>query len=139
MDRNEKYEKCKDYFDRLANKLSETHIVVGSCNQDKSAYLVPKGTEAEITYHSKPINSYRISDHWNWKTNVRKNPDDKYIQCYTQDMPWTKKREAPGKASKPIWGIAVCYFDEMDHMYHVIYGEKFDRKTRTWSWVENEE
>ena len=58
-----------------------------------------------------------------------------YIQCETDDLPRAKKRIGEGLASKPINAVSVGYFGE-DQKYHVIYGEKFDRKTKTWSWVE---
>ncbi len=135
MDRTEKLQKCQEFFTTLSERLNATHTVVGSCNRDISAYLIPTGTDKEITYHSKPANSYRISDHWNWKSNLKKNPDATYIQCYSPDLPWCKQRFAPGKASPPILATSVCYFD--GDVYKVIYGERYDRKTRSWEWVES--
>lgn len=129
-------EKCVAFFKELTAALSDSHVRFGSCNNDCSAYLIPIGTESQVTYHSKPNNSFRVSDHWNWYANVKKCPKEHYIQCYTRDMPWTKPRIEPGKPSKPIYGSAVAYFNK-DGLYEVVYGEKFDRKTRTWCWVEN--
>lgn len=132
---DEMYDKCKKFFDGLAEHMGDGYVVVESCNGDRSAYLVPIYEEDQITYHSKPTFSYRISDHWNWKTSFKKNPDEHYIQCYSKDFPWCKKRNAPGKASNPILACSVCFYGP-DNLYHVIYGQKFDRKTKTWSWVE---
>ena len=81
MTAQEKEQKCKDFFEELSEKLKDTHIVMKSCNKDNSVYLVPKGTEKEVTYYGKPVYSFRISDHWNWKSNLKKNPNPGYVQC----------------------------------------------------------
>lgn len=129
------YELCMLFFNELAALLNDSYTVVGSCNQDRSAYLVPKGSENDISYHGKPAFSFRISDHWNWKSNLKKNKNERYIQCFTRDLPRSKPRNGEGKSSNPIWANSVCYFDD-DNEYHVLYGEKFDRKTKKWTWVE---
>lgn len=127
-------DECKQFFEILAEELAGTHTVKGSCNKDVSAYLIPDGTDDQVTYHSKPANSFRLSDHWNWKSNLAKNPNEKYIQCYTRDLPWCRLRNAPGKASNPIKAACVCYFD--GNIYHVVFGERFNRTTKSWDWVE---
>ena len=132
MNFNEKKRACMEYFNNLCNELKETHSLVGSCNKDCSLYLVPKGTEKEITYSSKPVNSYRFSDHWNWYSNIKKCSDPHYIQCFNIDAPRVKQRIEPGKASKPVLCICVAYFGE-DEKYHHVYGEKFDRDKKKWS------
>lgn len=134
MELQKKMEQAQDLFNLLADILSDTHVLVESCNQDASAYLVPLGTEDQITYYSKPKNSYRISDHWNWYSNTRKCHDVSYIQCYSEDIPFPRKRERPGKASLPRNGIQVAYFGD-DGKYHCIFGDKYDRKTNAWTWV----
>jgi len=137
MTKKEKLSKCNEYFKELSEKISETYSVVESCNKseyDITAYLVPNGTENEITYHSKPAFSFRISDHWNWYSNLKKNPNPHYIQCYSVDLPRAKKREDPTKASVPIQAAQVGYFDK-DNKYHAVFGEIFDRTTKTWSWL----
>ena len=131
----EKAEKCKAFFERLREELKETHTAIGSCNKDSSVYLVPKGTEDQVTYTGKPQNSFRISDHWNWKASLKKQPVEGYVQCFTRDLPCYRKRPEEGKASSPIWGWQVGYFGE-DRVYHIVYGERFDRKTKIWDWVE---
>ena len=129
------YYKCYDYFSELVKALKDDYVVVNSCNEDITKYLIPKGTEALVTYKSKPILSFRISDHWNWYANTLKCKDSWYIQCFSKDMPWAKKRLKPGYASKPIMGMSVMLFDT-DGTYHCVYGEVFDRKTKTWYWRE---
>ena len=131
----EKNDNCKNFFDALVNVLGDRYEKLDSCNQDMSAYLCPVGTSGEVTYHSKPEESFRISDHWNWYANTRKCSDPRYIQCYCMDLPWARRRPEPNKAGRPIMASSVCVF--RDGKYHVIYGEHFDRKTKTWSWIDN--
>ena len=133
----EKKAKCQLFYKELVTALRDSHENVKSCNRDDSAYLVPKGTSDQITYESKPINSFRISDHWNWKANLEKNQKDGYIQCYTKDVPVCKARPEPGKASPPIWAWQVGYFGE-DKAYHCVYGEVFNRESKTWYWLEGD-
>lgn len=135
LEKKAKMEACNRFFDRLGELLNGRYITVGSCNVDFSRYLVPIGTESEITYHGKPLNSFRVSDHWNWFSNLKKCGDPNYVQCRSLDMPWCRKRIAPGKASEPRFGIQVCIQLE-DGCYHHVYGDRFDRKTRTWEWIE---
>lgn len=132
MSKEEKMKKCIEYFYALAEELKNTHTLVKSCNVDSTMYLVPKGTEDQITYHSKPANSYRFSDHWNWYANVRKCANERYVQCLNVDMPWAKKRTAKGKPSRPIFGIAVAKIGD-DSKYHHVFGERFNKKTKEWS------
>lgn len=127
---------CMKFFERLAEILKLEYEVIGSCNQDVSMYLIPKGTEALITYYSKPDMSFRISDHWNWRANLKKCDNPRYIQCLNVDLPWAKSRPEEGKASKPIFGCQVAMIGD-DGKYHHVYGERFDRKTKKWTWVEN--
>ncbi len=135
MNMKEKFERCINFYEDLAAKLKDTYEIVGSCNKDASSYLIPKGTAEDISYNGKPSLSFRISDHWNWYSNLNKCPNEHYIQCYSIDCPWPKKRLGKGKASKPIWCVQVAFYDK-DNKYHVIFGEKFDRKLKQWSWVE---
>lgn len=132
-----KLDKCNNFFDNLAKYLGDSYVVVGSCNQDASRYLVPAGTEHLITYHSKPVGSFRISDHWNWYSNVKKNRDPYYIQCHSVDAPPTRARNREGYASEPQQIIQVCYFDN-DDKYHCVYGEVYDRDTGAILWRESD-
>lgn len=134
MTLTEKKEKCTQFFNELVLKLNN-YEVVESCNHDFSRYLVPVGTADQISYESKPDKSFRISDHWNWYANLKKCPNPHYIQCYSVDLPWAKKRLAEGKASNPVFGVQVAMIGD-DGKYHVVYGEKFNRKTKTWEWIE---
>lgn len=128
---SEKKALCIDYFNNLYEKLCLTHELVISCNDDISMYLVPKGTKNQITYSSKPVDSYRVSDHWNWFANLKKCPYEKYVQCFNVDLPKAKPRTEEGKASKPVYGIQVAYFGK-DQKYHHVFGEKFDRTNGKW-------
>lgn len=134
MNRIEKFDKCTNFFNELARALSDKYEVVGSCNNDASAYLIPNGTEKQITYYGKPDLSFRISDHWNWYANVRKCKNRKYVQCYSLDLPRPKRRLAKDKASKPISASQVAIIGP-DGNYHHIYGEKWNGVE--WTWVEN--
>ena len=127
---------CNEFFNDLVDLLDSWFEVVGSCNQDMSKYLIPIGTEKEITYHSKPAWSFRISDHWNWYSSLKKCRNEKYMQCYSLDLPNPKERNAPGKASDPIKAVQVAICDE-DGIYHHVFGDKYDPETKTWSFVEN--
>ena len=131
---NEMKVSCTEFFNQLSDILNEKYEIVESCNADFSKYLVPKGTADQITYHSKPDKSFRISDHWNWYANTNKCTNPNYIQCLSVDLPWANKRPEEGKASRPIKGVQVSVIGE-DGKYHVIFGEKYGRKTRMWSWV----
>lgn len=131
----EKNDKCAVFFNTLSNMLGDRYETLASCNQDISAYLCPAGTTSEVTYHGKPEGSFRISDHWNWYANTNKCSDPKYIQCYCTNLPWAHRRPAENKAGKPITASCVCIF--RNGKYHVVFGECYDRKTKTWSWVNN--
>lgn len=137
MQKSVKIKKCQNFFKELSNVLSETHDSIGSCNNDISMYLIPKGSESELSYYGKPEYSFRISDHWNWYSSSKKCSDLKVIQCNSVDIPWCRKREETDKATKPIYGIQVSYYGK-DHKYHHVFGEKFNRKTKKWVWVEND-
>lgn len=130
----EKKASCKEFISNIANVLKGQYEVMPSCNKDESLYIVPFGTSDQVTYHSKPIGSLRYSDHWNWYANLNKCEDPRYIQCYSVDAPWARKR-TDHKATRPIFAIQVCVFGK-DRKYHHIFGDKFDRKTKTWSWFE---
>lgn len=140
MDRNEynqKIEACIQFFEELARLLQADYEVVASCNKDASRYLVPKGTSGQISYYGKPDRSFRISDHWSWYSNTQKCRDENYVQCESVDMPRVRRREKEGMASKSRFGIQVCLLGT-DGRYHHVFGDKFNRKKHTWSWVEND-
>ena len=137
MQRKIRIDLCNDFIETLAQLLGDKYEMIGSCNKDLSRYLVPAGTADQISYYGKPTLSFRISDHWNWFSNLKKCSVRNYIQCYSKDMPVPKPRPiGQDTATKPITGIQVCV-QGADGMYHHVFGEKFDRKTHTWSWVEN--
>ena len=135
---NNRVELCNNFIDELAKLLGDKYEIIASCNKDLSRYLIPVGTRDKITYYGKPVLSFRISDHWSWFSNLKKCSVRNYIQCYSRDMPVPKARPVGQDcATKPIRGIQVCV-QMKDGMYHHVYGEKYDRKTHTWSWVEND-
>lgn len=131
----EKMNCCLNFFNELSEAMRETHEVVGSCNRDLSAYLVPEGMASEITYYSKPAFSFRVSDHWNWYANVKKCANERYVQCLCAELPYAHLRKYEGGPSQPIRAASVCAIGN-DGKYHVIYGEFWDKKTKTWRWIE---
>jgi len=132
----EKRESCENYWKQLCEKLKETHVEMASCNKDVSRYLVPKGTEDQVTYYGKPRDSYRISDHWNWKTSIKKCSDPHYVQCYNKSIRMMHRRKAPELASKGVVAWCVAYYGE-DDAYHTVHGAEYlGNHKRNWSWKE---
>lgn len=129
-------ERCKEFFDILAEKLTPTYTKFGDISQ-VSKYLIPAGTDEEVTYYSKPDYSFRVSDHWNWYANVKKCPDESYVQCFCEELLRPKRRKEPGLPSTPIFAINVSFFDPADKRYHVVYGEYWDKKVKAWRWIES--
>lgn len=129
-----KAKKCKEFFSQLTMALSDSYELLPSCNKDYSLYLCQKGTCHEVTYCGKPEESFRLADHWNWYSNTRKCPDPNYVQCFNVNLPKAKKREKDGYASIPRVADCVAFFK--NGVYHTIYGEYFDFKTKTWAWKE---
>lgn len=137
MTKKEKWKACEQFFMDLCEAAKDKYELVGSCNQDNTLYLIPKGTEDQITYHSKPEYSFRLSDHWNWYANVKKCEDEWYVQCMSYDLPRPKNRRNEGMASDPILATCVALTKKGGH-YKVIFGEKFNRKKKKWNWIEND-
>ncbi len=135
MKMKRKMELCAMFFEALGEALEKDYDMIGSCNNDSSVYLVPKGTEDQITYYGKPTMSFRISDHWNWFSSLKRCKVDAMVQCCSLDMPWAKSRPEKGAASEPIRAAQVAIYGK-DRRYHHVYGEKYDRKRRKWIWEE---
>jgi len=134
----EAFNECKVFFNELSALLSgEQYEVMKSCNNDKSLYLIPKGTRKQVTYYSKPLRSFRLSDHWNWFSNLSKCVDEMKIQGCNPDLPSPTPRLGFDKASEPIYANCVGYYDS-DYMYHTIFGEAYDEKTDEWYWITND-
>lgn len=133
--RTEKLHACLDFFYELTDLLEGRYELVESCNNDVSSYLVPVGTAGDISYYGKPDASFRFSDHWNWYSSLSKCDIPWYVQCLSVDVPRPRRRPEEGKASKPRFAIQVSMIGE-DGKYHVVYGEKFDRYSKEWTWVE---
>ena len=121
----EKMEKCSKFFTELTEALQGSYEVLESCNKDFSKYLVPIGTSNLVTYYGKPEKSFRIYDHWNWYSNLKKCRNPNYIQCLSMDVPWARKRPEEGKSSTPIKALQVSLIGD-DGKYHAIYGECFN-------------
>ena len=136
MYQNAKMVKCREFFNELSRLLTETHEVVGSCNKDASVYLIPKGSLPELSYYGKPENSFRISDHWNWYSSLRKCSKEDYVQCQTVDAPEALVRDEPGKATIPVQAIQVAFYGS-DGLYHAVYGDCYNRESGEWTWLEN--
>lgn len=126
---------CNYFFDNLRNALSNTYEEISSCNNDFSRYLCVKGTSEDVTYNGKPELSFRVSDHWNWFSNVDKCKNKDYVQCYSKNFPYPHKRPEQGKASKPIKAASVCIYK--NGVYKVVFGEIYDRKKKQWGWINN--
>ena len=127
---------CYSTFLDLATALVKHYDLVASSNNDGSLYLIPKGSNEHLSYYEKPINSFRVSDHWNWYSSLTQCSDPKHIQCYSMDMPFPRKRVSPEKATKPRFGMQIAFYGP-DKKYRHVFGERFDRRTNTWSWKES--
>lgn len=136
IDKHEAMEKCMKFMENLAELLKDQYTFGKSPIATKTLHLVPNGTEDENTYYSKPLYSFRCSDHWNWYANTKKCSNYWYIQCYNEDVFWAEKRKGTG-ATKPVYCTNVSFFG-YDQKFHCVYGEKFDRKTKTYSWIESD-
>ena len=131
-------EKCEKFFEELCEELKDTHEVY-LCEPGKSAssYLVPKGTADQITLYGKPNNSFRIADTWNWYMSMKKCPDEWTVQCLNTDLPFTANRHGgigSKKRSDQVKAVQVAY--KNGDNYTCVYGQKYDRKTKRWYWVE---
>lgn len=136
--KDEMYALCRDFYEGLIKELGEEYERHDGTNcKPQSSCLVRRGDAERLNYYEKPEWSFRVAPLWNWYANLEKNPDPDYIQCETDDLPWAKRRPKnyPSGASKPIAACCVALFYE--GKYHVVYGEIFDQKTKTWSWKEN--
>ena len=124
---------CYDFIRSIQKALGDDYILRPSCNQDVSLYLIPKDSIDQLSYVGKPEKSYRMSNHWNWYSNLKKCPDESMVQCFSPDLPAPKQRKAPGKASDPIDAVCVCEY--LNGEYHVIFGQKYDHETKQFVWV----
>lgn len=141
---SEKLEKCKvfmnELFDELNQSFKDYHpIMETSPFCPNSGYICREEEKNMNSWNSKPKDSFRCSDHWNWYANLNKCEDEHYIQCYTKDAIWTRPRYEKCKehGTKPRMSAMVGYFGS-DNMFHCIYGEKFNRNTKTWTWCESD-
>ena len=133
----EKEDKCKVMFHALRDYLEDSYEKCVSGHYDRDFYLYPAGTHSDITYYGKPAKSFRLSYHWNWLTSLDRCSDPNYIQCESVDMPKCRKeRTERFGMSKPRYGYQIAFYGS-DNKYHCVYGDKYNRKTGKWEWVEN--
>lgn len=135
LSREEKLAKCQAFMAKLYERL-EGYECDQSPYSNESSYCIPFGTNEENSFYSKPMHSFRCSSHWNWYANLRKCSVPNYIQCNNVDVPWARQRIESGKASQPVTAYQVAFFGD-DKRFHCVYGEKFDRKTKSWQWIES--
>lgn len=134
----EKKAMCEEFVEQLKSELGDGYAWIwqGKTGNSRTCYIFQRGALDQITYHSKPVYSFRYSDNWSWYESEKKCPDLDYIQCYNADLPRPKMREAEGAPSKRVLGIQVAIMGT-DDQYHAIYGEVYDRKEKTWTWKDN--
>lgn len=131
-----KMDQCDEFINKLASILGDNYEMVASCNKDLSRYLVPKGTKDQITYYGKPEMSFRVSDHWNWYSSTEKCTNERYVQCFSMDLPNPRPRPAPGVGTNAISAYQVAI--QVDGRYHHVFGDKYNRRIRRWEWEEND-
>lgn len=125
-------EKCREFIFKLAELLPEYKLIEG-LSKGVSMFLIPEGTEGDVSWTGKPAKSFRFSGVWNWYTNAGNCPDLDVIQCESVDMPAPKERRGEGSGSIPWKGYQVAYYGD-DHKYHHVYGLGYDRKRGHWFW-----
>lgn len=132
-----KFDSCKIFFDRLAELLQGKYEIVGSCNKDRSAYLIPVGTNNQISYYGKPDVSFRISDHWTWYSNLKKCEKPDEVQCYSDGTPppMPRNRRNPQMAVEPHKACQVALYSQKDRMYHVVCGEIWNPEKEQYGWI----
>ena len=130
-----KYRYCLQVFMKLAEDLKDTHEIIGSCNKDRSIYLIPKGSIDDLSYYGKPVDSYRISDHWNWYASITRCSDEGRIQCHNVDLKYPQDR-IDGRATRPVSGVCIAYYD-IDGKYHTVFGELYDKAKRKNVFLDN--
>lgn len=131
----EKEALCKKYFNELRDILSDTHEVTANrCKVKRpDMYLCPKGTRKEITYHGKPHYSFRYSTKWNFYSPRCEG----VVQCYSKDFPHAHTDSKGAGPDGAVLAFSVCYYGN-DNLYHVVYGEKYNRETGEWEWIESD-
>ena len=138
MEFYEKQEKCNQYFNNLYEMLKESHDRRTNKTRDRrpDKYIFPKGTGDEITNVGKPANSFRYSNKWNfWKNGKGEMLDS--VQCYSEDFPKAHTDSQGRGPQGAVLAYSVCFYGEDGH-YHVVYGERYNRKTKKWDWVESD-
>lgn len=140
--REERRQICDEYFAKLCEELSKYgYELLGPQMKDPRSWyhwsrcLVPEGTADQVTYHSKPAYSFRIAEEWSWYANTKRCSDPDYIQCESVFALQPRPRKGEGLPSVPIHAVQVC-MARPDGRYYCVCGEVYDKRTRTWSWIE---
>jgi len=126
--------RCKAYYNSLAQLCEDGYVRIGSCNKGFSSYLIPFGTDDQLSYYGKPELSFRLSDHWNWYSNLKKCKDESLIQCCCVCLPGPSDRIEEGKASRAVKACCVAFYYK--GAYYTVYGELFDAVKKEWYWLE---
>ena len=139
----DKYALCEEFFYELSQRLYPFYETIGvpkTCYQKYgSKYLIPFGSDYQLTRFLIPMLSFRMSDHWNWRPNEKKYNDEienTAIQRYCVDMPPVRFRKNLEKSTKPQMGILIAICDS-EGIYHCVYGDKYLPKTHSWCWVDS--
>lgn len=119
-------ERCEDFFNKLADLMKDEYVLLDYRDTSESAYLIPIGTEDQMSWYGKPEWSFRISGHWSWYANTKKCADKDIVQCESVDLPVPRDRRAETGASMPIYAAQVCVY--YNGKYHCIYGNCYSRK-----------
>ena len=140
----DKYSLCEEFFYELSQRLYPFYEMIGITNNHYqkygSRYLIPFGSDYQVSRFSMPMLSFRMSDHWNWKPNEKEYYDEiesTAIQRYCIDMPPVRLRKNLDRATKPQMGILIAICDS-EGIYHCVYGDKYFHKTHSWGWVDND-
>ena len=139
----DKYILCDKFFYELSQRLYPFYETIGVMDTNyhkyKSRYLIPFGSDYQMSRFSMPMLSFRMSDHWNWMPNEKiyfdSEIENNVTQRYCIDMPPAKLRKCSDKATKPQFGILVAIMDSKG-IYRCVYGDKYWPKTHSWSWLE---
>lgn len=134
-DNEDDLQRCQKFFNDLAVLLKGKYVIVNSCNKDVSKYLVPIGTENEVTYYGKPLFSFRISDHWNWYSSKSKCENLSFVQCMNVDVQYPRVRDPkdPEKGTQAQHAVQVGFYGP-DKKYHHVYGDRWNPQKHRYEW-----
>ena len=140
----DKYTLCDEFFYELSQRLYPFYETIGVTNvhyqKYGSRYLIPFGSDYQISRFSLPVFSFRMSDHWNWKPNENKYSESEIentaVQRYCIDMPPARLRKNSDRATKPQFGVLIAIYDSKG-IYRCVYGDKYYSETHSWGWLDS--